>query len=103
MTSTLNVSPYHYALVVLWITLSTTFNGDMYLTEALNEGFSVELIHRDSPKSPFYNSSETPFERMANAIHRSFERVKQFYQEDGFNYGAIQAPAITNFDGQSTS
>ncbi|KAF1889682.1 hypothetical protein Lal_00025010 [Lupinus albus] len=83
MTSTLNMSPYHYVLVVLSITLSTTFKGDMYLTEALNGGFSIELIHRDSPKSPFYNSSEIQIERTTNAIHCSFERVKHFYPEDG--------------------
>ncbi|KAE9605468.1 putative nepenthesin [Lupinus albus] len=74
------MSPYHYVLVVLSITLSTTFKGDMYLTEALNGGFSIELIHRDSPKSPFYNSSEIQIERTTNAIHCSFERSNTSWQ-----------------------
>ncbi|XP_019418604.1 PREDICTED: aspartic proteinase CDR1-like [Lupinus angustifolius] len=93
------MSPYHYILVVLSITLSTIFNGDIYLTEALNGGFSVELIDRDSPKSPFYNSSETQFERMNNAIHRSFERVKHFDPEYSAKYRVLQSP-ITNTNGQ---
>ena len=37
-------------------------------------GFSVELIHRDSPKSPLYNPSETASQRVANAIRRSISR-----------------------------
>ncbi|CAL0302240.1 unnamed protein product [Lupinus luteus] len=90
---------YHYFHVVLFITLTTIFNGDIYLTEALNNGFSVELIHRDSPKSPFYNSSETHFERMANAIHRSLDRVKHFYSQQDDGYKVLQAP-ITNIRGE---
>ncbi|KAE9594007.1 hypothetical protein Lalb_Chr18g0049071 [Lupinus albus] len=62
-TQHVSLSAYHYILVAISITLSTVFNGDMYLTDALNGGFSVELIHRDYPKSPFYNSSETQIER----------------------------------------
>ncbi|XP_054813238.1 aspartic proteinase CDR1-like [Prosopis cineraria] len=41
-------------------------------------GFTVELIHRDSPKSPFYNNYSTPlspFQRVDNALRRSFKRV----------------------------
>ncbi|PON87481.1 Aspartic peptidase [Trema orientale] len=38
-------------------------------------GFSVELIHRDSPKSPLYDPSETPSHRIANAIRRSISRA----------------------------
>ncbi|KAE9593639.1 putative nepenthesin [Lupinus albus] len=90
---------YHYVLVVLGITLSSVFNGDMYLNEAFNGGFSVELIHRDSQKSPFYNSSETQIERMANAIHRSFKRVKHFYPKYDANYSVLQTP-ITYTNGE---
>ncbi|XP_019418605.1 PREDICTED: aspartic proteinase CDR1-like [Lupinus angustifolius] len=97
MASTLNMLVYHYVLIVLSITLSTIFNGDIYLVKALNHGFSVELIHRDSPKSPFYNSSQTQFERTNNAIHRSLNRVKLFFH--GAYYNVIQAP-ITNTNGE---
>ncbi|KAJ4721410.1 aspartic proteinase CDR1-like [Melia azedarach] len=45
-------------------------------TEAQKGGFSVELIHRDSPKSPFFNPDENPFERIVNAIRRSSNRIK---------------------------
>ncbi|CAL0302246.1 unnamed protein product [Lupinus luteus] len=87
------MSAYHYVLVVLSITLSTIFNGDIYLIEALNGGFSVELIHRDSPKSPLYNFSETQFERMTKAINHSLNRVEHFYPpEYCVNYRALQAP-----------
>ncbi|KAK9937085.1 hypothetical protein M0R45_013902 [Rubus argutus] len=37
-------------------------------------GFTIDLIHRDSPRSPFYNSSETPSQRLNNAFRRSFDR-----------------------------
>ncbi|KAF5451761.1 hypothetical protein F2P56_026837 [Juglans regia] len=43
-----------------------------------NGGFSVDLIHRDSPDSPFYNSSETPLQRTAKAVRRSINRVNHF-------------------------
>ncbi|XP_004308644.1 PREDICTED: aspartic proteinase CDR1-like [Fragaria vesca subsp. vesca] len=38
-------------------------------------GFTIDLIHRDSPRSPFYNPSETPSQRLKNAFHRSFGRL----------------------------
>lgn len=43
-----------------------------------NLGFTADLIHRDSPKSPFYNAKETPSQRLRNAIHRSVNRVFHF-------------------------
>ncbi|KFK24181.1 hypothetical protein AALP_AAs68745U000200 [Arabis alpina] len=48
-------------------------------------GFTADLIHRDSPKSPFYNPSQTPSQRLQNAINRSVNRVAHFtniYGED---------------------
>ncbi|GLT76957.1 hypothetical protein SLA2020_485890 [Shorea laevis] len=41
-------------------------------------GFSAQLIHRDSPRSPFYNSSETHSQRLTNAFRRSINRLSQF-------------------------
>ncbi|KAJ4721416.1 aspartic proteinase CDR1-like [Melia azedarach] len=43
---------------------------------AQSGGFSVELIHRDSPKSPLFNPNENRFERIINALRRSFNRAK---------------------------
>ncbi|XP_074575307.1 putative aspartic protease At2g35615 [Curcuma longa] len=37
--------------------------------------FDVELVHRDSPKSPLYNSSLTPFDRLQAAALRSVDRA----------------------------
>jgi len=51
---------------------------NLYSLEAFNGEFIVELIHRDSPKSPFYNSSETQFQRIANALRRSIIRLNYF-------------------------
>ncbi|XP_059664256.1 aspartic proteinase CDR1-like [Cornus florida] len=41
-------------------------------------GFTVDLIHRDSPLSPFYNPSNTHFDRLRNAFHRSTLRAAHF-------------------------
>ncbi|XP_042386409.1 aspartic proteinase CDR1-like [Zingiber officinale] len=37
--------------------------------------FDVELFHRDSPKSPLYNSTMTPFDRLQAAVVRSINRA----------------------------
>ncbi|KAI4312561.1 hypothetical protein MLD38_037366 [Melastoma candidum] len=50
--------------------------------EALEGSFSVELIHRDSPKSPFYVPSETPFQRAGKAVRRSIARVRGIRSND---------------------
>ncbi|XP_059461880.1 aspartic proteinase CDR1-like [Corylus avellana] len=46
--------------------------------EAVNGGFSVDLIHRNSPLSPFYDPSETPLQCVANALRCSITRVNHF-------------------------
>ncbi|RWR81117.1 Aspartic proteinase CDR1 [Cinnamomum micranthum f. kanehirae] len=40
--------------------------------------FSIDLIHRDSPRSPFYNLSESLSDRMSRAIRRSNSRMDYF-------------------------
>ncbi|XWS64975.1 hypothetical protein CRYUN_Cryun05aG0050400 [Craigia yunnanensis] len=52
--------------------------SSLCLIEAQKGGFSVELIHRDSPKSPLYNPLETTSTRVTNALRRSFNRVHRF-------------------------
>ncbi|ESW21199.1 hypothetical protein PHAVU_005G050500 [Phaseolus vulgaris] len=53
--------------------------SSLFSTEA-NEspsGFTVDLIHRDSPLSPFYNPSLTPSQRIINAALRSISRLNR--------------------------
>ncbi|KAL7158277.1 hypothetical protein ABFS83_02G131500 [Erythranthe nasuta] len=42
------------------------------------KGLTVDLIHRDSPQSPYYNPSLSPSQRLANSLRRSFDRVSRF-------------------------
>ncbi|KOM49247.1 hypothetical protein LR48_Vigan08g007400 [Vigna angularis] len=48
--------------------------------EAHKGGFSVEIIHRDSSKSPLHRPTETQFQRVSNAVRRSINRVNHFNQ-----------------------
>ncbi|XP_010528690.1 PREDICTED: aspartic proteinase CDR1-like [Tarenaya hassleriana] len=48
-------------------------------------GFTVDLIHRDSPKSPFYNPAEAPSQRLRNALRRSADRAVHFARSDGLS------------------
>lgn len=50
------------------------------LAETLNNGFSIELIHRDSTKSPFYNPAETQLQRVSNHHQSSINRANYFHQ-----------------------
>ncbi|TXG48679.1 hypothetical protein EZV62_024554 [Acer yangbiense] len=45
--------------------------------EATYGGFSIDLIHRDSPNSPLYNPNETPLDRFNNGIRRAFSRINR--------------------------
>ena len=40
--------------------------------------FSIDLIHRDSPLSPFYNSSSSSSDLIRNAALRSISRINSF-------------------------
>ncbi|KAM1018759.1 hypothetical protein ACFX2C_040347 [Malus domestica] len=59
---------------LLFILCASSFS----LVSALNGGFSVDLIHRDSLKSTFYNPSLTPAERLRNGFRRSINRINHF-------------------------
>ncbi|KAI9086995.1 hypothetical protein K1719_031156 [Acacia pycnantha] len=61
---------------VLIILLLSTFSVNSNATK----GFSIDLVHRDSPLSPFYNSSMTHSERVQNAALRSISRANRFGQ-----------------------
>lgn len=56
--------------------ISNIFNSTFSLVETnVNGDFSVDLIHRDSTKSPFYDTSITSYKLVSNAIQRSISRV----------------------------
>ncbi|KAK4253527.1 hypothetical protein QN277_010188 [Acacia crassicarpa] len=64
---------HSFALIIL---LLSTFSVNSNATK----GFSIDLVHRDSPLSPFYNSSMTHSERVQNAVLRSMSRANRFGQ-----------------------
>ncbi|XP_021895412.1 aspartic proteinase CDR1-like [Carica papaya] len=75
-------------LFCILITLSST--------TASNGGFRVELIHRDSPKSPFYNSQETSSERLAKNLKRSISRASHFSKNTFYSPNTPQSEIIAN-------
>lgn len=42
--------------------------------EPIASGFTVDLIHRDSVHSPYYDPSSSPWLRLSNSFYRSFNR-----------------------------
>ncbi|KAI0500295.1 hypothetical protein KFK09_018507 [Dendrobium nobile] len=70
------VSSIHSSLAISLLILSTT--SFLPLSAYGAGGFSVDLIHRDSPRSPLSDSSSTPSSRLKAAIERSFSRANYF-------------------------
>ncbi|EEF38361.1 Aspartic proteinase nepenthesin-1 precursor, putative [Ricinus communis] len=66
------------ASVSLLAIVTLIFSGTLVPIDAAKDGFTVELINRDSPKSPFYNPRETPTQRIVSAVRRSMSRVHHF-------------------------
>ncbi|KAH0456789.1 hypothetical protein IEQ34_014696 [Dendrobium chrysotoxum] len=64
------------SLAISLLILSTT--GFLPLSVYGTGGFSVDLIHRDSPRSPLSDSSSTPSSRLKAAAERSFSRANYF-------------------------
>jgi hypothetical protein len=54
-------------------------------SHALNNGFSVELIHRDSPKSPLYQATKNKYQRVVDAARRSINFANHFYKDSHTN------------------
>jgi saccharopepsin len=71
MAATLRLSPFLSTFTVTLLLQLFVLS----LTETTNNGFTVDLIHRDSTLSPFYNSSQTRFDRLYNAFSRSISRA----------------------------
>ncbi|KAK6162761.1 hypothetical protein DH2020_002602 [Rehmannia glutinosa] len=51
---------------------------DNSLTKANSSGLTIDLIHRDSPQSPYYDPSLSPTQRLVNSMRRSLKRVQRF-------------------------
>ncbi|KAI3867188.1 hypothetical protein MKX03_009060 [Papaver bracteatum] len=72
---------HFYLLFILFLSISTSVRGN---------GFSVNLIHRDSPQSPFYNPLDTSSDRMQKAVHRSISRANHLKKLSLSTYSADQ-------------
>jgi len=66
-----------HALILLFFALNSLYNPSFVESTKNPSGFEVELIHHDSPLSPFYNSSLTSSELITNAALRSISRSKR--------------------------
>ncbi|XP_050914412.1 aspartic proteinase CDR1-like [Lathyrus oleraceus] len=51
------------------------FSFIVSFSHAFNNGFSVELIHRDSEKSPFFQPNQNKYQSIIDAARRSINRV----------------------------
>lgn len=65
---------------VLSTTLLAVSLSALSLVNADISGFTVELIHRDSPNSPLFNPSETPCQHLTHSLQCSIRRANQFNQ-----------------------
>ncbi|XP_058777075.1 aspartic proteinase CDR1-like [Vicia villosa] len=69
------MSPFSYFILIL------SCISCLAISHEINRGFTVELIHRDSYKSPLYNSNQNKFQRTLNAVQRSINRANYIYNE----------------------
>lgn len=63
----------------------------IFVNVQLIKGLTVELIHRNSPQSPFYNASATPEDLSSDAASRSLARYRNY-----LNQNKIQSTVIPN-------
>jgi len=67
--------------------------------ESQNRGFSVELIHPDSSRSPFYNSRETQLQRVSNVVTHSINRVHYLNHVLSFSHNDSPKTTIIPYAG----
>ncbi|KAJ8763897.1 hypothetical protein K2173_003679 [Erythroxylum novogranatense] len=72
------ISYFLFILAIASVSVSCVCSFNKH-AEVPEEGFSVEIFHRDSPKSPLYNSKETPYQRLARAFRQSDERANYHF------------------------
>ncbi|XP_074327486.1 aspartic proteinase CDR1-like [Apium graveolens] len=63
----------------------------IFVNVQLIKGLTVELIHRHSPQSPFYNASATPEDLSIEAVSHSLARYRNY-----FNQNKLQSTVIPN-------
>ncbi|KAL8112382.1 hypothetical protein AgCh_019918 [Apium graveolens] len=78
--------------------LLITLNIFCCCTEAESLGFSVNLIHRDSMFSPYFNPSNTYYENLRNSIRHAMARSTHLFKLASSS-GTIESP-LTAFPGE---
>ncbi|XP_026448956.1 aspartic proteinase CDR1-like [Papaver somniferum] len=73
---------HFYLVFTLFLSVSISVRGN---------GFSVNLIHRDSPQSPFYNPLDALSDRMQKAARRSINRANHLKKLSSSTYSANYA------------
>lgn len=78
--------PFFSIAIALTLSLTSTFPlfSLIHADHHDEGGFSVELIHRDSPISPLYNPLERPSKRVANALQRSINHANRIFKATSF-------------------
>ncbi|CAN1245959.1 Aspartic proteinase CDR1 [Linum grandiflorum] len=61
---------------LLLLALIVTVLISVAKTSSASRGFSIDLLHRDSPNSPLYNPHETRAQRLENAAKRSLRGAR---------------------------
>jgi hypothetical protein len=77
------------------------FCGISLTQETQNHGFSVELIHPSSSKSPFYNRKETHLQRVSNILNHSINRAHYLNRVFSFSHNNMPKSTITPFAGSN--
>ncbi|XP_050234669.1 probable aspartic protease At2g35615 [Mercurialis annua] len=67
-----------FVSVTLFVSIVVVLSAFSLAESRRSAGFSVNLIHRDSPVSPLYNPKNTRFDRLRNSFHRSILRASRF-------------------------
>ncbi|KAL3820545.1 hypothetical protein ACJIZ3_006450 [Penstemon smallii] len=75
------MASYHKPLSNLFYTFLLSYLASFCLVSIIEAqkygGITLDLIHRDSPHSPFYNISQTYFDRLSKLFHRSNSQLIQ--------------------------
>ncbi|KAI0522784.1 hypothetical protein KFK09_005169 [Dendrobium nobile] len=80
---------YSFAITLFIFIVSTHLPILAWCSES---GFSIELIHRDSPKSPLYDPDSTPSSRIRAAAERSHSRA--IYFRDAIHKAHLSSSAL---------
>ncbi|KAI0522785.1 hypothetical protein KFK09_005170 [Dendrobium nobile] len=82
-------SPYNFSISMFIVLVVTHLP---ILVWCSSSGFSIELIHRDSPKSPLYDPDSTPSTRIRAAVERS--RSRAIYFRDAIHRARVSSSVL---------